>query len=107
MLLFPLLAGSTPASGGTATQPDQLKPCTHPSRAQERNQAKQAAAGKGSQLKTNQAAQSIVCQVCRGTFLCTSSHAKLVEHADSKHPGKGGQYSLLLCSMRTGRDETH
>ena len=39
--------------------------------------------------------QSIICQVCRSTFLCTSSYAKLVEHADSKHPGKGG---AQLCN---------
>ena len=39
----------------------------------------------GSQLKNNAASQTLVCQVCRSTFICTSTEAKLKEHTTSKH----------------------
>ena len=39
----------------------------------------------GSQLKNNAASQSIICQVCRSTFICTSTELKLKEHQSNKH----------------------
>lgn len=56
-----------------------------------KNAAKAASAGKGSRLKDNAAALSIICQVCRSTFLCTSTRPKLEEHVASKH-AKGGSF---------------
>ncbi|EAA35769.1 DUF1909-domain-containing protein [Neurospora crassa] len=50
----------------------------------ERN-AKNAAAGPKSQLKTNAAAMNIICQTCRATFLSTSRAKALDEHAQNKH----------------------
>lgn len=29
---------------------------------------------------------SLQCQICRSTFICTSTVVKLKEHADNKHP---------------------
>ncbi|KAJ1950273.1 hypothetical protein IWQ62_006596 [Dispira parvispora] len=51
----------------------------------ERNAAKLAGKNKGSQLKVNEAAKSIVCQVCRQTFLKTVRPKALSEHAENKH----------------------
>lgn len=58
--------------------------------ARAKNQEKQAKIAKGgtSQLKVNNSAQSIICMICRSTFLCTSSKSKLDEHIDGKHVGK-------------------
>ncbi|KAK9810679.1 hypothetical protein WJX73_009762 [Symbiochloris irregularis] len=56
--------------------------------ARTRAQEKARKAGKGSQLQKNAAAQNIVCQICRSSFLCTSSEAKLKEHVESKHDKK-------------------
>jgi len=42
-------------------------------------------AGGVSQLKTNQASMSIVCQVCRQTFMKTASEVQLKGHWESKH----------------------
>ncbi|KNC49802.1 uncharacterized protein AMSG_06079 [Thecamonas trahens ATCC 50062] len=53
--------------------------------ARERNAARKAAAGKGSQLKAIKKAQSIQCKVCFQTFMCTSSQASLQAHIDAKH----------------------
>ncbi|KDD74926.1 hypothetical protein H632_c983p0 [Helicosporidium sp. ATCC 50920] len=47
---------------------------------------KAAKGSAGSQLKSNAAANNIVCQICRSTFICTSTVVKLKEHADNKHP---------------------
>ncbi|ONI02825.1 hypothetical protein PRUPE_6G224000 [Prunus persica] len=52
--------------------------------AREKNLEKQKAAGKGSQLKTNEKAMSI--QVCMQAFMCTTSEVKCREHAEAKHP---------------------
>mmetsp|Transcript_19830 Transcript_19830/g.59907 ORF Transcript_19830/g.59907 Transcript_19830/m.59907 type:complete len:97 (+) Transcript_19830:248-538(+) len=55
-----------------------------------KNQEKMAKLAKGgtSQLKVNTSAQSIICMVCRQTFLCTSNKGKLDEHIAGKHTGK-------------------
>ncbi|CAO1617506.1 unnamed protein product [Parajaminaea phylloscopi] len=47
-----------------------------------------AAGGKkepSSQLKTNQAALTVICNVCRQTFLQTVREPALKEHAENKH----------------------
>ncbi|KYQ91381.1 hypothetical protein DLAC_08337 [Tieghemostelium lacteum] len=55
----------------------------------ERNLQKHANDSKAhSQLKSNQAAMSIVCQVCRTSFLCTVKEPELRNHAENKHPAK-------------------
>lgn len=78
----------------------------------------------GSQLKQNAAAQSVVvrclalsvadtqlrtpwsgltrlcalqCQICRASFLCTASAAKLQEHVESKHSKNGYAVCALTC----------
>ncbi|RIB06429.1 hypothetical protein C2G38_2217148 [Gigaspora rosea] len=38
-----------------------------------------------SQLKTNEAAKTVICKVCRNTFLCTVRQKALKEHAENKH----------------------
>ncbi|CAG8457501.1 15844_t:CDS:2 [Funneliformis mosseae] len=50
-----------------------------------KNDAKKGAT---SQLKANEAAKNIVCQVCRNTFLCTVRKKALDEHAGNKHSKK-------------------
>ncbi|KZO94989.1 DUF1909-domain-containing protein [Calocera viscosa TUFC12733] len=47
--------------------------------------AKDAKSSKSSQLKTNTAALTIVCTVCRATFLQTTRAPALEEHAQNKH----------------------
>jgi len=54
-------------------------------RARNAEKAAKAAKGGSSQLKANQAAQTVVCATCRQTFMCNSTKAKLMEHVDSKH----------------------
>ncbi|CAE6500910.1 unnamed protein product [Rhizoctonia solani] len=41
-----------------------------------------------SQLKTNEAAKSIICQTCRQTFLSTTRLPALTQHVENKHSGK-------------------
>ncbi|KAI9291429.1 DUF1909-domain-containing protein [Neoconidiobolus thromboides FSU 785] len=41
-----------------------------------------------SQLKVNEQARTIICQVCRSTFLCTIRPKALAEHAENKHSKK-------------------
>ncbi|KAI8803104.1 At2g23090 like protein [Cladochytrium replicatum] len=41
-----------------------------------------------SQLKTNEAAKSVMCTICRQTFLSTVREKSLQEHLDSKHADK-------------------
>jgi hypothetical protein len=42
-------------------------------------------AGKGSQLKTNSNAMTIICAICRQTFMCNSKKITLMQHVESKH----------------------
>lgn len=56
--------------------------------ARARNEAKKAKAGKGSQLAVNQAAQNVICQVCRQSFMSVSNDAMLNTHVTNKHAGK-------------------
>ncbi|CAG8504730.1 9909_t:CDS:2 [Ambispora gerdemannii] len=44
-----------------------------------------AKAGSTSQKKANEAARTIICSVCRNTFLCTVRTKALNEHATNKH----------------------
>ncbi|KPI42225.1 uncharacterized protein AB675_9713 [Cyphellophora attinorum] len=53
----------------------------------ERN-AKDTKKGPTSQLKSNQAAKSIICKICRQDFQVTTKQPALIEHASSRHPGK-------------------
>ncbi|RHZ54880.1 uncharacterized protein CDV56_104585 [Aspergillus thermomutatus] len=50
----------------------------------ERN-AKDAKGAAKSQLKVNEAAKDIICNVCRQTFLKTTRAPALTEHASNKH----------------------
>ena len=53
----------------------------------ERNLKRAAAKSSAhSQLKVNAAAQTIVCKMCRQTFMCTASDKELHEHAENRHP---------------------
>lgn len=53
----------------------------------ERNAKKAAAATSAhSQLKTNAQAQTIICKMCRQTFMCVAKEAELRQHAENKHP---------------------
>ncbi|RAL07907.1 uncharacterized protein BO97DRAFT_408658 [Aspergillus homomorphus CBS 101889] len=47
--------------------------------------AKDANKGGKSQLKANEAAKDIICQICRSTFLKTAKAPALTEHAQNKH----------------------
>ncbi|KAJ5376580.1 hypothetical protein N7509_013466 [Penicillium cosmopolitanum] len=56
-------------------------------RAQQKRE-RNATAGKTaakSQTKSNEKAMSIICQVCRQTFLQTTKAPALLEHAENKH----------------------
>jgi uncharacterized CHY-type Zn-finger protein len=39
-----------------------------------------------SQLKTNQAALTIQCKVCKQSFMCVSNQDELRRHAENRHP---------------------
>ncbi|KAI9506337.1 hypothetical protein GGI25_002328 [Coemansia spiralis] len=56
-------------------------------KAQQKRERKNAATSKGakSQLKVNEQAKNIICNVCKTTFLCTSREKQLAEHAENKH----------------------
>ncbi|TDL28745.1 DUF1909-domain-containing protein [Rickenella mellea] len=41
-----------------------------------------------SQLKVNEAAKNIVCQVCRQPFMSTTREPALLDHVEKKHPEK-------------------
>ncbi|KAG8709588.1 hypothetical protein FRC09_000583 [Ceratobasidium sp. 395] len=55
---------------------------------QQRNAKKAADAGGKSQTKSNEAAKSILCSVCRQTFLSTTRMPALTQHVENKHSGK-------------------
>ncbi|ORX49018.1 DUF1909-domain-containing protein [Piromyces finnis] len=59
-------------------------------KAQHRRERMKETASKGgkSQLKINEKAKNIICEVCRTTFLCTVREKALQEHVSNKHPGK-------------------
>ncbi|KAF8735741.1 hypothetical protein AX14_001531 [Amanita brunnescens Koide BX004] len=46
---------------------------------------KDASKGSKSQLKVNEASKSIVCSVCKHSFLITTRAPALEEHAQNKH----------------------
>ncbi|KAL1922955.1 uncharacterized protein VTP21DRAFT_9331 [Calcarisporiella thermophila] len=66
----------------------------------ERNAKKDASSGKSSQLKSNEAAKNIICQVCRQAFLCTVREKALEEHAENKHGKKGVECFPGLVSAK-------
>ncbi|THV05975.1 DUF1909-domain-containing protein [Dendrothele bispora CBS 962.96] len=51
----------------------------------ERNAEKAGAKGGKSQSKVNEAAKSIVCSVCKQSFLVTTRQPALEEHSQNKH----------------------
>jgi len=52
----------------------------------ERNQKKKDdEKGGKSQLKSNEASKTIICKVCRQTFMCTTKEAELKLHQENKH----------------------
>ncbi|KAK1924974.1 At2g23090 like protein [Papiliotrema laurentii] len=58
------------------------------SQAKRERNAKEAGKGPSSQLKSNAAAQSIQCDVCKQTFQSTTKKPMLQQHLDNKHSGK-------------------
>ncbi|KDQ13628.1 hypothetical protein BOTBODRAFT_33337 [Botryobasidium botryosum FD-172 SS1] len=50
--------------------------------------AKTAGGTAKSQIKTNEAAKTIICSTCRQTFLTTTRQPALQQHVDNKHSGK-------------------
>ncbi|KAH3757126.1 hypothetical protein Pelo_11040 [Pelomyxa schiedti] len=53
----------------------------------ERNQAKMAQQTTAkSQLRVNEKAKTIVCKICKQSFLCTASATDLNLHATNRHP---------------------
>ncbi|KAJ1334558.1 hypothetical protein BSLG_007713 [Batrachochytrium salamandrivorans] len=53
-----------------------------------RDRSEKDAKGGKSQLKTNQAAMTVICSICRQTFLQTIKRKALEEHLEGKHSGK-------------------
>ncbi|WFD49436.1 hypothetical protein GLX27_004117 [Malassezia furfur] len=51
----------------------------------ERNAKANASKDPKSQLKANEAAKNVICQVCRQTFLMTVREPALKQHAENKH----------------------
>ncbi|KAH6569666.1 hypothetical protein BASA50_002137 [Batrachochytrium salamandrivorans] len=56
--------------------------------AMRRDRSEKDAKGGKSQLKTNQAAMTVICSICRQTFLQTIKRKALEEHLEGKHSGK-------------------
>jgi hypothetical protein len=90
-LSLDLLPGRARASGGRAAPP-VLTPHTHKHRAFTLPPLSPCVTPpplfsflSGSQAKANASAQTIICQVCRSTFVCTSSRASLTDHSSNKH----------------------
>ncbi|PHH67018.1 hypothetical protein CDD81_4413 [Ophiocordyceps australis] len=52
---------------------------------QKRERAQKDQKAAKSQLKVNQQAMSIQCQICKATFLQTTKAPALLEHASNKH----------------------
>ncbi|KAJ2145044.1 hypothetical protein IW136_001117 [Coemansia sp. RSA 678] len=52
---------------------------------QKRERGKNEAKPAKSQLKQNEMAKTIICSVCRSTFLCTVKKNELQVHAQNKH----------------------
>ncbi|TLD12523.1 uncharacterized protein PgNI_04334 [Pyricularia grisea] len=50
----------------------------------ERN-AKDAKSAPKSQLKVNENAKNIQCEICKSTFLMTTREPQLLQHAENKH----------------------
>jgi len=46
---------------------------------------KEQDSGNKSQLKSNEAAKTIICKVCRQSFMCTTKEAELRMHQENKH----------------------
>eukprot|EP01132_Coremiostelium_polycephalum_P005393 gene5393-6726_t len=64
----------------------------------ERNAKKQDGAGQAkSQLKSNEAAKTIICNVCRASFLCTAKEPELRTHAENKHAAKKFEECFPAC----------
>ncbi|KAB5593009.1 Zf-met2 domain-containing protein [Ceratobasidium theobromae] len=59
---------------------------------QQRNAKKAADSGPKrrvtGQLKVNEAAKTIICEVCKQTFLTTTRYPALAQHAENKHASK-------------------
>ena len=56
--------------------------------AREKNAKKKAAANKGSQKASIAASLTVICQICRQSFMQTAALSMLEEHATSKHAKK-------------------
>ncbi|KAJ1845152.1 hypothetical protein LPJ70_002631, partial [Coemansia sp. RSA 2708] len=52
---------------------------------QKRDRKKDTSGVAKSQLKQNEQAKTVQCNVCRNTFLCTVKKNELEMHADNKH----------------------
>ncbi|PIA17121.1 DUF1909-domain-containing protein [Coemansia reversa NRRL 1564] len=52
---------------------------------QKRDRKKDTCGVAKSQLKINEKARNISCQICRNTFMCTSRRSELEVHAENKH----------------------
>ncbi|OSX81553.1 hypothetical protein BU14_0014s0102 [Porphyra umbilicalis] len=65
----------------------------------ERNATKPAKGGNTSQLGANLKAMSIICTVCKQSFMCTMAEASLRQHAESKHP----KSTFELCFPSFGK----
>ncbi|KAG7099462.1 hypothetical protein E1B28_001312 [Marasmius oreades] len=51
----------------------------------ERNTDKNASKGSKSQMKTNEAAKSIVCTICKQAFFVTTRQPALEQHSQDRH----------------------
>lgn len=63
----------------------------------ERNQAQAKSNQPKSQLKANAAAQTLICKICKQSFMCVSSVGLLTEHQEAKHP----KLTYLDCFDKT------
>jgi len=69
-------------------------------RNQKKNEEKGGASAK-SQLKSNEAAKTIICKVCRQSFLCTTKEAELRLHQENKHE----KQDFVACFPEFGEPE--
>ncbi|QBZ55969.1 hypothetical protein PoMZ_00875, partial [Pyricularia oryzae] len=90
--LGPWGQGSRSRQPPTAPGVDPLKKWTifvagRGNRAQQKRErnAKDAKSAPKSQLKVNENAKNIQCEICKSTFLMTTREPQLLQHAENKH----------------------
>lgn len=87
-LIRPVITFQTSFNTTSSSHKSSTMPCSNGCRAQQKRErnAKKAAAGVGkSQLKQNEASKTVVCKICRQSFMNTVKKPELELHQQNKH----------------------